>query len=441
MTIERPVLPPDPGEDVPGFKETLLGMPRRVYRSIFRSRPVPRTELERSQAVADNFFFHIHSAKVRERSLKWKTTLGLGLLTMNVFLVLCVTGILLMFYYVPSPEEAYKRMLDLQGAVFFGRFLRNVHRWAAEAMVVLAILHMVRVFLTGSHKRPREFNWVVGVLLLLLTLFMSFTGYLLPWDQLAYWAVTVGTAIARYAPLVGDEIRYVLLGGNEVGAEALLRFYVLHVAVLPFAMLVLIGLHFWRVRKDGGLARPATPEGKPERTPLAPAELPAFDRFPATPAKTYGLMAVVPLRTPQTGGDVEKQVPSWPSALARELLLLTITLLLLSVAAILWDAPLEGIADPSHPPNPAKAPWYFLGLQEMVSYDAFWGGIGIPGLLVGLALLAPYLERRSGGEGTWFHPKRSAVNWLFLSVLATLAVLTLVGTFFRGANWAFTTPW
>ncbi|MFO0932678.1 MAG: menaquinol oxidoreductase [Planctomycetota bacterium] len=212
-------------------------------------------------------------------------------------------------------------------------------------------------------------------------------------------------------------------------------------AVLPFAMLVLIGLHFWRVRKDGGLARPATPEGKPERTPLAPAELPAFDRFPATPAKTYGLMAVVPLRTPQTGGDVEKQVPSWPSALARELLLLTFTLLLLSVAAILWDAPLEGIADPSHPPNPAKAPWYFLGLQEMVSYDAFWGGIGIPGLLVGLALLAPYLERRSGGEGTWFHPKRSAVNWLFLSVLATLAVLTLVGTFFRGANWAFTTPW
>ena len=440
MTVDRPVLPPDPGENVPGLKETLFGLPGRVWRSIVRSGPIPRTELEKAQAVADNFFFHIHSAKVRERSLKWKTTFGLGLLTMNLFLVLCVTGILLMFYYVPSPEEAYKRMLDLQGAVFFGRFLRNVHRWAAEAMVLVVILHMVRVFLTGSHKRPREFNWVIGVVLLLMTLFMSFTGYLLPWDQLAFWAVTVGTAIARYAPLVGDQLRYVLLGGNEVGAEALLRFYVLHVAVLPVAMLVLIGWHFWRVRKDGGLARPATPEPG-GRTPVSPAELPAFERFPATPAKTYGLMAVVPLRTPQTGGDVEKQVPSWPSALARELLLFVGTLLLLSVAALLWDAPLEGVADPSHPPNPAKAPWYFLGLQEMVSYDAFWGGIGIPGLLVGLAILAPYLERRSGGEGVWFHPKRSAVNWLFLSVLATLAVLTVVGTFFRGANWAFVTPW
>ena len=441
MTVERPAIPADPGDAVPGWQETLVGMPRRVWRSIVRSGPIPRTELEKAQAVADNFFFHIHSAKVRERTLRWKTTLGLGLLTMNVFLVLCVTGVLLMFYYVPSATEAYARMQDLHGAVFFGRFLRNVHRWAAEAMVVLAVAHMARVFLTGSHKRPREFNWVVGVVLLLLTLFMSFTGYLLPWDQLAYWAITVGTAIARYAPVAGDEIRYFLLGGGDVGGEALLRFYVLHVAVLPTVMFVLIGLHFWRVRKDGGLARPTSPDASRERTAVAPDEQPPFERFPTVAGKTYGLMAVVPLKTHNSDGDVEKQVPSWPSALGRELLLLVVTILLLSLAAIFWNAPLEGPADASHPPNPAKAPWYFLGLQEMVSYDAFWGGIGIPTVLVLLALLAPYLERRPGGEGVWFHPKRSAVNWLFLSLIGTLGVLTLIGTFFRGANWSFVTPW
>ncbi len=440
MSVDRVPQEPLPGDDKPGFIATLRQLPLRLYHSIFRFRPIPRDELEKSRAVADNFFFHIHSAKVRERSLRFKTTMGLGILTMHTFIILCLTGILLMFYYVPSPDEAYQRMQDLNGAVFFGRFLRNVHRWAAEAMVVLAFLHMMRVFLTGAHKRPREFNWVLGVVLFLLTLFMSFTGYLLPWDQLAYWAVTVGTAIAKYAPLVGDEIRYLLLGADEVGGEALLRFYVLHVAVLPALMMMLIGWHFWRVRKDGGLARPdKLPENEP--TPVSPSEKPDYERFPNTEGKTYGLMAVIPLSTPATGSDVERQVPTWPSAFSRILLLFVFTLLALSVAALIWDAPLEGPADPSHPPNPAKAPWYFLGLQEMVSYDAFWGGIGIPTVLVLFALLAPYLERRRGGEGVWLHPKRSAANWTFLGIVILLVVLTIVGTFFRGENWAFVVPW
>jgi quinol-cytochrome oxidoreductase complex cytochrome b subunit len=231
-------------------------LPRRIARSVFRSRPVPQTELERSQAVAANFFFHIHSAKVHERTLRLRTTLGLGLVSFFTFLVLCATGVLLMFYYVPSPEQAYQRMLDLRGVVVFGTFLRNLHRWGAHAMVALVIAHMMRVYLTGAHKAPREFNWVVGVVLLLLTLFLSFTGYLLPWDQLAYWAIMVGTSIAGYAPVVGDQMRFFLLGDDAVGREALLRFYVLHVVVLPAALTALIGLHFWRIRKDGGLARP-----------------------------------------------------------------------------------------------------------------------------------------------------------------------------------------
>ncbi len=237
---------------------SLRALPGRVWRSIFRSPPLPRTELERSQSVAANFFFHIHSSKVYERTLKARTTLGLGLITLYTFIILALTGVVLMFYYVPSPEQAFQRMLDLRGVVVYGAFLRALHRWSAHAMVAMAIAHMMRVYLTGAHKAPREFNWIIGVFLLLVTLFLSFTGYLLPWDQLAYWAIMVGTSIAGYAPVVGEQMRFFLLGDDAVGREALLRFYVLHVAVLPIVLVTLIGVHFWRIRKDGGLARPTT---------------------------------------------------------------------------------------------------------------------------------------------------------------------------------------
>jgi quinol-cytochrome oxidoreductase complex cytochrome b subunit len=184
-----------------------------------------------------------------------------------LFLVEVVTGVLLMFYYRPVVEYAYTDMLSLQNDVPFGLFLRNLHRWGAHLMVVVVMLHMLRVFLTGSYKPPREFNWVVGVGLLTLTLLLSFTGYLLPWDQLAFWAVTVGTNMARATPLLGyegpfallrktNDIRFVLLGGTEVGPSALLRFYVLHIVGLPLAMTILMAVHFWRIRKDGGISGP-----------------------------------------------------------------------------------------------------------------------------------------------------------------------------------------
>jgi len=155
---------------------------------------------------------------------------------------------------VPSVERAYPTMKEIQLSVPLGQFTRNMHRWSAHAMVLVVILHMARVFYTGAYKPPREFNWVVGVVLLLLTLGASFTGYLLPWDQLAYWAITVGTNIAAYAPVVGEATRFMLLGGTEVGQNAMIRFYTLHVVVLPLLITLLISLHIWRVRKDGGLA-------------------------------------------------------------------------------------------------------------------------------------------------------------------------------------------
>ncbi len=170
-------------------------------------------------------------------------------------------------------------------------------------------------------------------------------------------------------------------------------------------------------------------------------DAPKHERFPVKPGKTYGLMCVVPTKTQNTAAEAEQQVQSWPAALTRELALFLATLATLSVVALLWAAPLEEPANALHPPNPAKAPWYFLGLQEMVSYSAFWGGIGIPGILVVLAMAAPYLERKPGGEGVWFHHSRTAANWTFLTLMITLGILTLIGTLFRGENWSLVVPW
>jgi cytochrome b6 len=237
------------------LKESIKHLPGNIKESVLR--PVGGTpDQERAAAVFGNIFLHLHPARVHRNSLRLGYTLGLGLMSFYLFLILVLSGTLLMFYYIPSTEQAYSSMKDLEYVVSFGVVLRNAHRWSAHAMVAIAFLHMCRVFYTGSYKAPREFNWVVGVCLLLLTLFLSFTGYLLPWDQLAFWAVTVGSNMAAYVPWIGDDVRFLMLGGNEVGQMALLRFYVLHVVVLPLLMAVLVGVHFWRIRKDGGLSRP-----------------------------------------------------------------------------------------------------------------------------------------------------------------------------------------
>jgi quinol-cytochrome oxidoreductase complex cytochrome b subunit len=241
----------------------------QVYCSIFRT-GWPDTARKQASIMISSFFLHIHPVKVRKSGLKMTYTFCLGGIAFLLFIILTITGILLMFYYRPTVEWAYSDMKDMEFVVSFGILLRNMHRWAAHGMVFCVWFHMLRVFLTGSYRPPREFNWVVGVMLLLLTLLLSFTGYLLPWDQLAYWAVTVGTNMARATPLMGNEgpfafllgmnpgndVRFALLGGTIVGQNALLRFYVLHCIVLPVAITVLMALHFWRIRKDGGISGP-----------------------------------------------------------------------------------------------------------------------------------------------------------------------------------------
>ena len=224
----------------------------RVWKSIFRRGPA-RTNRTRSLAIFGNIFLHVVPVKVREKSLRFRATYYLGSLSFFLFVVLTITGVLLMFYYHPAVPDAYRDMKDLLFVVSNGVFLRNLHRLAAHVMVVVVFWHMFHVFFHGGYKPPHEFNWVVGVGLLLVTLFLSYTGYLLPWDQLAFWAITVGTNIISYVPILGHPIRFLLLGGNIISENALLRFYVLHCIILPLAAVILIAVHFWRIQKDGGL--------------------------------------------------------------------------------------------------------------------------------------------------------------------------------------------
>jgi menaquinol-cytochrome c reductase cytochrome b subunit len=220
-----------------------------VYTSVVRH-PRPATPRGRAMTSFHNFFLHIYPVKVPKEIVRTRTTLRLGFIATTLFAILFVSGMYLMFFYHPAPPDAYFDMHTLSTAVTFGQFVRNVHRWAAHLMVLVVFLHLMRVFYAGAYRAPRQFNWVIGVVLLVLTLLMSFTGYLLPWDQLSYWAITVGTNIAGYVPLIGSQVRSLMLGGNDVGADTLLRFYVLHIYFIPALMVVVVAIHIWRVRKD-----------------------------------------------------------------------------------------------------------------------------------------------------------------------------------------------
>ena len=224
----------------------------RLWRSIVRHGTLP-TNRNRVMLVIENVFLHLHPAKTRRRNLEATSTYYLGAVSLVLFAVLTLTGLYLMLYYHPSVPQAYHDMKELQFVVSNGVFLRNMHRWAAHAMVLAVFLHMLRVFYHKAYRPPREFNWVVGVVLLLMTLLLSYTGYLLPWDQLAFWGVSVGTNMVQAMPVLGPRIRFLLLGGNIVGENALLRFYVLHCVILPLALALGVAVHLWRVRKDGGV--------------------------------------------------------------------------------------------------------------------------------------------------------------------------------------------
>jgi len=419
----------------PTFWENVRSLRRNLLRALVRH-GAPTSDRARSQAVFGNVFLHVHAAKVHPSSLRPTATWGLGVSLVSQLILLTVTGVLLMVYYMPSTELAYDSMKDLHFIVPSGRMIRNVHRWASHLMVFFVLLHMMRVFYTASYKKPREFNWLIGMMLLVLTLALAFTGYILPWDQLAYWALTIAANIAASPNElahalglpqgfhVGTLQKELLLGSTEPGQHSLIRFYTLHCVFLPLLTGMAMAAHLWRIRKDGGLARPEgtpTPAGKGAASTSPPGQ-----EAHQAPGKTYGLMCVVADQSPHTGQDPDETVPSWPYLLRAELLVFMVTMLVCVALGYLFDAPLREAANPAVPENPAKAPWYFLGLQELVSYSAFLGGFGIPVLaVIGLGLI-PLLDREPEPGGVWFSggAGRREAFWaaLFGAVAAVLAV-------------------
>jgi quinol-cytochrome oxidoreductase complex cytochrome b subunit len=342
-----------------------------------------------------NFFDHLHAPTISRRALHPLTTLGLGIAGLTCLGVLLVTGLTLFLYYVPEQQEAYERILHISTTLHFGALVRNLHFLAANALVILAVLHLCRVFLTGSY-RGRGLNWGYGLLLLLLILGANFTGYLLPWDQISYWAIKVGSSLVGYYPLIGPVAQSFLLGGEEIGPETLPRAFALHAGAIPLALLVLASLHLWRLRKDGG--------------PAAAAEAPD-DRLPAIP---------------------------WLYRAEGAVALLTLAVLL--AMSLFVEAPIYERADPLHPPNPARAPWYFVGVQEMVSHSAFLGGVVAPTLIALCLLLTPLLDRSRAPGGHWFVQERRWLDLIFLAVLLSQIAFIVVGQWFRTSNWQLFNP-
>ena len=351
---------------------------------------------ERAGRITRNFFLHIHATRVHVHSMKPTYTFGLGMILGFLFLIMVFTGVILMIYYTPSVEAAYRSVKDIVNIVPGGRIVRNMHRWASQGMVIVAFLHLLRVFYTGSYLGNRSLNWVIGVVLLIVTLLSNFSGYLLPWDQLAYWAVTIGSNIAASARELTDLVgitsifdpggflKKLLIGGEMVGQPALSRFFALHVIFLPLSMLVLLGVHFWRIRKDGGLSRPVRYAGEK---------------------------------------GAENKWLAWPVLMWTELGILVGVVLVVLFIALVADAPLLEQANPSFPENPAKSPWYFLGIQELVSYSAFAGGLVVPVLYLVFLFSIPYKDREDGFVGQWFSGKNGLKLVLWSAVSALLLVV------------------
>ncbi len=331
---------------------------RRMLRGEAPGRPNPRLKPH-----SEAFLLHIKPTYYHESVTRFTHTFRLGLLSTYLFFIETITGIYLMIWYAPSPERAYPDMIRLLSNIPFGQFMRDLHRLGAEAMVVMVTAHMVRTYLTGSYKPPRQFTWFTGVILLVLTLFLSFSGYLLPWDQLAFWAVTIGTSMAEAVPpqVVGETVNMLARGAPDIGANGLLRFYLLHVLFLPLILILFFFVHYYKV-VHFGISLPANEEEVGQDT---------ANKVPA-----------------------DRRVYFLPDIFIDEtVFLIAFTALLIFIITFFFQAPLESIANPQSTPMHTVAPWYFYWLQGLLKIaDKMIAGVILPGILLVLLMAIPYLD-------------------------------------------------
>jgi quinol-cytochrome oxidoreductase complex cytochrome b subunit len=326
---------------------------------------IPGTDMERRRFIARNLIFHLRPAAVVENTLRFTLSWGLGGMALVLVLVQLVTGILLKFAYDPTPASAYASIQLMIAYAPFGRLIHNIHYWSANLLVLVVFLHMLRVFFTGAFHPPRQFNWIIGLFQFGLILGANFTGYLLPFDQLAYWAVTVSAGMLEYIPWAGSGLKKLILSGPQIGPQTIRLFYAFHTAVIPIFIVIFMAFHFWRVRKAGGLVVPGSP-----RT------LPPNEDF---------------------------RVSSIPHLFVREAVTALVLLAVVVMAAIFFDAPLGEPANPGLSPNPTKAPWYFAGFQEtLLHIHPVFAVFAIPFSLSVFFMAIPYLKYDAHFSGIWF---------------------------------------
>lgn len=378
------------------------GLSVEELRAIFRGDAPTEKPNPRYKLFTKSFIFHIRPRYYQRGSTWFTHTFRLGWLSAFTFFIEVITGLILMVFYAPTPGTAYNDMLTILSNVPFGRFMRDLHRLGAELMVIAVALHMLRVYLTGSYKHPRQFTWLTGVALLLMTLFLSFSGYLLPWDQLAYWAVTIGTSMADKAPLFGEEVNLLLRGAPDIGAGGLLRFYLLHVVFVPLLAILFISIHYYKVSREHSISLPAVVEE---------GEMDEDKRKFA-----------------------KERVDLLPDLLTHELFLSVLITALMVVAVAFWfHAPLERHADPFVTPLDTKAPWYFLWIQGMLKLgDPTLMGVVLPTLIFALLFAVPYIDRNPSRLGK---NRKVAIAMGILSVIA-LVILSYMGT----PQWGIVTP-
>jgi len=341
------------------------------------------------QSITD-LLLHIHPRAVSRQTLRFTLSFGLGGMAVVLVGLLFSTGILLLFVYQPTIDLAYSTIQTLTIEVPFGRWVRNIHHWSGNLLVVIGLLHLLRVVLTGAFGPGRRLNWIIGLLLFFLLLAANFTGYLLPWDQLAYWAVTICTSMLGYLPFLGIWLQELFRGGAEIGPGTLMNFFVFHVSFIPGSMVILLLYHFWLIRRANGL---------------------------------------VQVKDSSKDKAAAQYVPTVPYLIVREAAVGLVLVAFLFLLAIFLDAPLQEQANPGMSPNPAKAPWYFLGFQEMLLHLHPLFAVCIwPLLGLAAAILLPFWSGAALPPGTWFGTRRGrtlAMRTTGIGALATLSIILL----------------
>ena len=360
----------------------------RIRVSIFPSSDTPSETQQGPRRYFRSLLLHFRPRVIPERTLRFTLTWGLGGMATVLVFLLFGTGLLLKFVYEPFPDRAYDSILNLQQNIPFGQLIRNIHHFSGKFLLVIVFLHFLRVFFTGAFTRPRQFNWIIGLMLFGTIILSSYTGYLMPWDQLAFWAITVSSSMLEYIPGIGNWLQKLLIGGKELGPQTLANFYAIHTGILPTLLLLIMPFHFWRIRKANGLVIPRRPEEEIN-----------------------------------TRGD---KVETIPNLIAREVTVALALLAAVLLVAMLLDAPLAGKANPGLSPNPTKAPWYFMGFQELLMHFHPLFSVFIIPLLLILGLLSiPYINYQADTGGIWFCSARG--RKMAVVCLATAITVTIIG--------------